>query len=103
MASCPQIDEHRREPRVPAHCRATARVALSVEVLNASRNGLQARISIPLPIGTALRMRLPGGLERHARIAWVRGEVFGCEFVAPLAPRELDAVVAATPIAVATA
>lgn len=99
MATLPLPDDQRRERRLSAECRATARIALSVEVLDASASGLRARISVPLPVGATLKIGLPGGFERHARIAWVDRDVFGCEFIAPLNPHELDAVIAATPSA----
>ena len=92
-------NDNRREPRLAVACRATARIALSVEVLDASRSGCRARISMPLPVGTTLKIALPGGTERHARVAWVQEDIFGCEFMAPLGKRELESLVIATPVA----
>lgn len=92
-------NDNRREPRLPVECRATARIALSVEVLDASRRGCRARISVPLPVGTTLKIGLPGGTERHARIAWMDADVFGCEFLAPLSKADLESLAVATPVA----
>lgn len=87
----------RRAPRSPVECRATARVAVSIELLDASVNGLRARLSIPLPVGTTLKMGLPGGVQRHARIIWTTDGEIGCEFLASLSSEELELLLAATP------
>jgi len=92
-------NDNRREPRLPVACRATARIALSVEVLDASRSGCRVRIAMPLPVGATLKIALPGGTERHARIAWVQDDIFGCEFMAPLGKPDLASLVVATPVA----
>lgn len=99
MALRSQPQDDRRAPRSPVECRATARIALSVEVLDASAHGIRARMSIPLPTGVTLKISLPDGTERHARIVWANDGEIGCEFLAPLTVRELDALLAATPIA----
>ncbi|WP_294194111.1 PilZ domain-containing protein [uncultured Sphingomonas sp.] len=95
MASKPLID-NRREPRVPAECRGLARLAVSIEIVDASAAGLRARTSLPLVAGTLLKLTLPGSAERHARVAWVDGNVFGCEFMKPLNVKELRDLVDAT-------
>ncbi|MCW6529912.1 MULTISPECIES: PilZ domain-containing protein [Sphingomonas] len=99
MALRTQPNDERRAPRSPVECRATARIALSIEVLDASSHGIRARLSIPLPPGVTLKISLPDGTERHARIVWANDGDIGCEFLAPLTMRELDALLAATPIA----
>lgn len=95
MASKPMID-NRREPRLPAECRGLARLAVSVEILDASAAGVRGRTALPLATGTLLKLTLPGSAERHARVAWVEGTLFGCEFMKPLNPKELRALVDAT-------
>ncbi len=99
MALRTQPNDERRAPRSPVECRATARIVLSIEVLDASSHGIRARLSIPLPPGVTLKISLPDGTERHARIVWANDGDIGCEFLAPLTMRELDALLAATPIA----
>lgn len=91
--------EQRREQRQPTRCRATARVALSIELLDASVHGFRARCPLPLPIGSTLRIGMPGGADRHARISWNDGDEFGGEFLAALGASELDKVVEAGAIA----
>lgn len=103
MASTPVID-NRREPRLAAECRALARLAVSIEIVDASAAGLRARTALPLATGTLLKLTLPGSAERHARVAWVDGDIFGCEFMKPLGAKELrdlvDASANAAPYAV---
>lgn len=96
MAGPDHFNDKRRDQRVATECRAIARIALSVEILDASAGGVRARISVPLPVGAVLKMGLPGGTERHARIAWAREGLVGCEFMAPLDARALDRLLAAT-------
>ena len=97
MAALAKPNDARRAPRSRTECRATARVALSVEVIDASANGIRARMSITLPVGTTLKIGLPGAVQRHARIVWVNDGEIGCEFLAPLSVEELDRLLAATP------
>ncbi|WP_298673514.1 PilZ domain-containing protein [uncultured Sphingomonas sp.] len=97
MTALAKTRDARRAPRSPAECRATARVAVSVEVIDASANGIRARISIALPVGTTLKIGLPGAVQRHARIIWSNDGEIGCEFLAPLSEEELGSVLAATP------
>lgn len=96
MSAQATIKDNRRDDRMPVECRATARVALSVEILDASPGGVRARISLPLPVGAMIKIGLPGGAERHARIAWAQEGVVGCEFMAPLKPAELAGLLAGT-------
>lgn len=84
MPAPARSNDNRREPRISVECRATARIALSVEILDASPSGVRARVSLPLPVGTVLKIGLPGGTERHARVAWAEDGLVGCEFMAPL-------------------
>lgn len=99
MAKHDAGNDNRREQRRHAECRATAKVSVSVQIIDASTNGLRARMSLTLPVGTMMKIALPGGTERHVRIAWTAGEEIGCEFMAPLKPEELERLLAATAIA----
>lgn len=88
--------DHRRDPRKQVKRRASVRLALSIEILDASRRGIRARLPFPIPIGTTLKIGISEGVERHARVAWTEANVFGCEFIAPLSPRELAALLETT-------
>jgi hypothetical protein len=89
--------EQRREERIPATRRATARLALSLELRDVSVHGLQARCSLPLAAGTMIKFTLPGGVETHARVVWYDGEHVGCDLLRPLSSSEMDSVTAAAP------
>ena len=82
----------RRAPRVPTDARGSARLALGIELIDVSALGARLRIATPLPAGTLIRLTLPPTAERHARIAWWDDGVAGCEFLAPLASRDLAAL-----------
>ena len=87
-APASSIDQ-RRAPRHLVDCRATAKLALSISILDASVLGLRGRASLPLPPGTLLNLTLPGHAARHARVTWAEGDTFGCEFLKALTPDEL--------------
>ncbi|MEH3037639.1 MAG: PilZ domain-containing protein [Sphingomonas adhaesiva] len=94
-APASSIDQ-RRAPRHPVDCRATAKLALSISILDASLLGLRGRASLPLPSGTLLNLTLPGHAARHARVTWAEGDTFGCEFLKPLSHDELRRLTDAT-------
>lgn len=74
----------RREPRTPTDRKASARIALGVDLIDISRNGARARLSIPLPVGTLVKLGLGTAGERHARVIWSDDGLTGFEFLAPL-------------------
>jgi hypothetical protein len=80
---------NRREARVATDAKASARIALGIELIEISCNGARARVSIPLPIGTVVRLGLGRDRVRHARVAWSAEGIAGLEFLAPLAPEEV--------------
>lgn len=82
--------DQRRARRHPVDCRATAKLALSISILDASVLGLRGRASLPLPPGTLLNLTLPGHAARHARVTWQEGDTFGCEFLKALTHDELQ-------------
>ncbi len=93
-----KIDDHeqRADMRLAADCRAVARVALPVTVVDVSHLGVRVRAGVALRVGSELNLSLPGELIRHARIVWGDGEMFGCEFAKPLTDAELLRVSEAT-------
>jgi hypothetical protein len=82
----------RREERRSVAMRGSARVAVSIDVFDLSRNGVRARVSLPLPIGTLIRIGLGGEHSRHGRVVWTEDGVTGFEFLAPLTVREFHAI-----------
>lgn len=89
--------EQRREERFHATRRATARLALSLELRDVSVHGLRARCLLPLPVGTMVRFTLPSGVETHARVVWFDGQEIGCDLLRPLTELEISRVTAAAP------
>ncbi|SOB78594.1 PilZ domain-containing protein [Sphingomonas guangdongensis] len=80
----------RRESRHPTNRKASARIALGIDLLDLSLNGARARVSIPLPTGTLVKLGLgQGGADRHARVVWTEDGVTGFEFLAPIDAKEL--------------
>ena len=88
-------DPRRREPRIATARKASARIALGIDIVDISRNGVRARVSIPLPTGTLVKLGLGAGAERHARVIWTEREMTGFEFLAPLDADQLPAATAA--------
>jgi hypothetical protein len=92
LADTPARDA-RRAPRHLIGAKGSARIALQIDVIDASEGGVRARLSVPLPVGALLKITL-AGQSRHARIAWTDGEITGCEWLAPLERHEMRAVLA---------
>lgn len=82
-------EENRREPRIPTDHKATARIAISIELIDISLSGARARVSLPLPVGTVIKLGLGGDRVRHARVAWSDEGITGFEFLAPLDAEDL--------------
>lgn len=82
-------DRRRREPRITTDRRASARLALCIDLIDISRHGARARVSIPLPVGTLVKLGLGAGAERHARVVWTANSITGFEFLAPLSSGDL--------------
>lgn len=81
--------DSRREPRIATRGKASVRIALGIDLIDISANGARAKVSIPLPVGTLVKLGLGVGRDRHARVVWADGGLTGFEFLAPLAPAEL--------------
>jgi hypothetical protein len=79
----------RRDPRHATNRKASARIALGIDLLDLSLNGARAKVSIPLPTGTLVKLGLGQGADRHARVVWTEGGVTGFEFLAPIDAKEL--------------
>ncbi len=87
MATQP-IDDNRpdvrKSTRHSLNIKGSARIAVGIDIIDASATGVKARLSVPLPIGTLINIGLPGNNKRHARVVWSEGDITGCEFVQPL-------------------
>jgi hypothetical protein len=67
----------------------------SVHVVDLSPSGVKIESHLLLEPDTHIWLKLPGLEALQARIAWVRKQHAGCEFVRPLHPAVFDRVVAA--------
>lgn len=86
--------EKRVEDRLQTDRRATARLALSVELEDVSARGLRMKCPLRLPAGTMIRFTLPGAIETHARVVWADGEHIGCDLLRNLTVEEVALITA---------
>lgn len=76
-----------RDPRVPAQIVGTIEVAgrrLPARLSDLSRHGFGGRSVLPVPIGSAISVRLPVVGEVRAQVRWALGDLFGARFVDPV-------------------
>lgn len=92
-------DEGRRAPRTDvvlgAGLRQRGAHAVTIQILDLSTHGFRAATHLDLMPGSDVWLKMPGLESMHARVAWMRGHLMGCEFVRPLHPAVLDMVVRA--------
>ncbi|MEA2998424.1 MAG: hypothetical protein QOH04_663 [Sphingomonadales bacterium] len=69
--------------------------AVTVQILDLSTHGFRAATHLDLERGSDVWLKLPGLESLHARVAWMRGHLMGCEFVRPLHPAVMEMVVRA--------
>jgi hypothetical protein len=86
----------RAEVVVGAGLRQRGAHAVTVQVLDLSTHGFRAATHLDMMAGSDVWLKLPGLESLHARVAWMRGHLMGCEFVRPLHPAVLQMVVRAT-------
>jgi hypothetical protein len=67
--------------------------AVTIQVMDLSTHGFRAATHLDLMPGSDVWLKMPGLESMHARVAWMRGHLMGCEFVRPLHPAVLDMVV----------
>jgi hypothetical protein len=92
-------DEVRRAPRTDvvlgAGLRQRGAHAVTIQILDLSTHGFRAATHLDLMQGSDVWLKMPGLESLHARVAWMKGHIMGCEFVRPLHPAVLDMVVRA--------
>jgi hypothetical protein len=69
--------------------------AVTIQILDLSTHGFRAATHLDLMEGSDVWLKMPGLESMHARVAWMKGHLMGCEFVRPLHPAVLDMVVRA--------
>ncbi|MCW3836522.1 PilZ domain-containing protein [Sphingomonas canadensis] len=64
-------------------------VPVSVRVENFSRTGILFHGDVDLPEGTLISIGLSGAGAREAKVVWRDGDAHGCEFLMPIARRDM--------------
>lgn len=93
LASLPAGDGRRAERRVvnlAASLREPGATIVDAEVLNLSTDGFMASCELPLEVGQALFLKLPGMVAEKCRVVWVEDGKAGFEFSSPLHHGVLD-------------
>ena len=83
--------EPRRQLRLEAHGSLSSGATTNVLVHNISVTGLLLESRLPLAIGEMIDVDLPLAGARQAKVIWVSGNLFGCQFDAPISPAMLSA------------
>jgi hypothetical protein len=79
---------------LPAGFRRPGAHRAAIEVRDLSTHGFRAEVFERLSPDEKLWLKLPGVEGWEARVAWVRGDEIGCEFLQPLHPAVLNIIVA---------
>jgi PilZ domain len=83
-----EVEERRRESRVPVELEARVRElgaeGVEARVLNISERGFMAETDGHFEVGTRVWLMLPGKGRVNALVKWVAGDRIGAEFSAPL-------------------
>lgn len=87
----------RRIVNIAAALREEGAKRATVVVIDISTGGFKAQTPEPLENGAEVWLKLPGFEAKRSRVIWSRGEEAGCEFEAPLHPREIEAMLTPAP------
>lgn len=86
----------RREDRLPVQLGAGLRQrgasGVTVSILDLSTKGFRVMTHLELQPGADVWLRFDGLESLHARVAWMRGNLAGCAFVAPLHPAVMEMI-----------
>lgn len=89
------VASKRRSARrnAPLLVRGTTRSGDAIELLihNISESGILVESEAPLAIDDRIEIELPHAGPVQARMVWKSGELFGCQFDAPISPATLSA------------
>ncbi len=96
MKSAFAFIEQRRDERYRvlfiARLRETGHTPMEVKVSNLSTNGFCCSATYTQRIGERVWLTIPGLEQLEAKVVWVDGFFFGCEFKRPLHPAVFDHV-----------
>lgn len=87
----------RRIVNIAAALREEGARTASVVVLDISSGGFKCEAPEPLEEGAEVWLKFPGFEAKRSRVVWTRGNEAGCEFEAPLHPREIEGMVSPAP------
>jgi hypothetical protein len=79
---------------LPVGMRRPGAHSIPVELRDLSTQGFRAEVFQSLSLNDRLWLKLPGVESWEARVAWVRGDEVGCEFLQPLHPAVLNIILA---------
>jgi hypothetical protein len=68
-----------------------------IVVHDISVGGFKAEMTDAVEEGTEVWLKIAGFEAKRSRVVWVKGKEAGCEFEAPLHPRELELIVQPKP------
>lgn len=84
-----------RAPRLPVHTRAqlvTDGAVSDIELADLSQSGAGFLHDVPLEVGKALELVLPGDIRRQAIVRWSRGGRGGLWLTEPLGRADLESI-----------
>jgi hypothetical protein len=87
----------RRIVNIAAALREEGTKTAAIVLLDISIGGFRCEAPEPLEDGAEVWLKLPGFEAKRSRVIWVRGNEAGCEFEAPLHPREIEEIVSPAP------
>jgi hypothetical protein len=79
---------------LPVGLRRSCSHKAAIELRDLSTHGFRAEVFQRIEPNEKLWLKLPGVEGWEARVAWVRGDEIGCEFVQPLHPAVLNIILA---------
>lgn len=87
LAQLPAVDGRRTERRIvnlAASLREPGVTVADVEVHNLSADGFMAHTDMPLEVGAAIYLKLPGLEAQKSLVVWVEDGKAGFQFATPL-------------------
>ena len=100
LSQIPAVDGRRAVRRIvniAAALREDGAKKHPIVVHDISTGGFKCDSPEPLEEGAEVWLKLPGFEAKRSRVVWTRDKEAGCEFEAPIHPREIEAIVAPAP------
>lgn len=88
------LDDRRRDPRVPVDLDAKMRElgsnGVEAKILNISEHGFMAASEAEFEVGSRVWLMLPGRDRANAVVKWTAGDRLGAEFAEPISLDDLN-------------